>query len=133
MSLEQRADAEMNVDGAATLNDIYAFIRRFCVFPDEHALVATTLWAAHAHMIEHFHTSARLALLSPEPESGKTRVLEVLEPLVPESLLTLSPSPATIFRTLADVQMTLLLDEVDTIFSRKGKDDTNEDLLTSQK
>ncbi len=79
-------------------------------------------------MVEHFHTSPRLAPLSPEPESGKTRVLEILELLTPNSMLILSPSPAAIFRKLAQEQNTLLIDEVDGIFTKRGKDDQNEDL-----
>jgi len=79
-------------------------------------------------MIEHFHTTPRLALLSPEASSGKTRVLEVLDLLTPDSLFTLSASPASIFRTLAKTQVTLLFDEVDAIWNRRGKDDTHEDL-----
>ena len=116
------------IDGAQLLTYTASFIKRFCAFPDEHALVAVTLWAAHAHMVEHFHTTPRLALLSPEAGSGKTRVLEVLDLLVPESMFCLSASPAAIFRTLADRQITLLSDEVDTIFRKRGKDDANEEL-----
>src|SRR5262249_40189985 len=108
--------------------DVHAFIRRFCVFPDEHAAVAVSLWAAHAHMVEHFHTTPRLALLSPEPQSGKTRVLDVLHLLVPQSMFALSASPAAIFRTLSKQPITLLMDECDTVFARRGKDDNNEDL-----
>jgi hypothetical protein len=115
-------------DGAALLLDVRSFLTRFCAFPDSHAAVAVTLWASHAHMVQHFHTSPRLALLSPEPASGKTRVLEVLDLLVPESLFCLNASPATIFRTLALRQITLLADECDAIFTRRGKDDSNEDL-----
>jgi hypothetical protein len=114
--------------GTSVLNCTEAFIRRFCSFPDEHALVAVTLWAAHAHMVEHFHTTPRMALLSPEPGSGKTRVLEVLDLLVPRPMFCLSASPAAIFRTLANDQVTLLFDEVDSIFQKRGKDDGNEDL-----
>ena len=114
--------------GATLLCDVRDFIRRFCALPSEHDLNAIALWAAHAHMIEHFHTTPRLALLSPEPASGKTRVLEVLDLLVPQSMFCLSASPAAIFRTLANDPVTLLVDEVDTIFTRKGKDDSNEDL-----
>jgi len=110
------------------LNDVRHYISRFCVFPDEHCLVAVTLWAAHTHLIEHLHTTPRLAVLSPEPESGKSRVLEVLDLLTPHSMLSVSPSPATIFRTLNQRQITLLMDEVDTIFKTRGKDDTHEDL-----
>src|ERR1022692_4832437 len=100
----------------------------FCVFPDEHCLIAVTLWAAHAHMVTHFHTTPRLAVLSPEASSGKTRVLEVLDLLVPQSLLTLNASPAAIFRTLAKQQITLLFDEVDAVWSKRGQDDTHEEL-----
>jgi hypothetical protein len=113
---------------AQLLSDVRTFIGRFCAFPDEHALVAVTLWAAHAHIVEHFHTTPRLALLSPEVGSGKTRVLEILDLLVPESLLTLNASPAAIFRSLAKRRITLLFDEVDAIWSTRGQSDSHEDL-----
>ncbi len=114
--------------GYELLNELRNFIRRFCVFPDEQALTAVTLWAAHAHMIENFYTTPRLALLSPDPQSGKTRVLEVLDLLVPESMFSLNASPAAIFRCLDQGQITLLFDEVDSIWSGKGRDDNHEDL-----
>jgi len=119
---------EQPVDGDELVNDTRSFIERFCVFPDDHCLTAVTLWAVHAHMVEHFHTTPRLALLSPDPASGKTRVLEVLDLLVPESLFSLSASPAAIFRSLAHEQITLLFDEVDAIWNKRGKDDNHEDL-----
>lgn len=114
--------------GCIVLDDTRAFIRRFCVFPDDATLTAATLWAAHTHMVEHFHVTPRLALLSPEPGSGKTRALEVLDLLVPDSMFSLSASSAAIFRTLEQRQITLLFDEVDAVFRKRGKDDTNEDL-----
>jgi hypothetical protein len=113
---------------AALLNDVRDFIRRFCVFPDEHALTAVTLWAAHAHMIAHFHTSPRLLMSSAEAGSGKTRVLEVLDLLVPEPMLSLNASPATIFRTLLKRQITLLFDEVDVIWNTRATDENRENL-----
>ncbi len=113
---------------AALLDDVRLFLSRFCVFPHEHALIATTLWVAHAHIIEKFHTSPRLMLSSPEAGSGKTRVLEVLNLLVPEPMMSLSASPAAIFRTLSNKQITLLFDEVDAIWNKRGKDDGHEDL-----
>lgn len=114
--------------GAVILDDIRKFIRRFCVFPDAHCLTAVTLWAAHAHIIDRFYTTPRLALVSPEPESGKTRVLEVLNLMVPNPMLAFSASPAAIFRTLAEGTLTLLFDEIDTIWSARGQDDNHEDL-----
>ena len=69
-----RLIGEADDNGAEVLSEVERFIKRFCAFPDDHALVAVTLWAVHAHITKYFHTSPRLALLSPEAGSGKTRV-----------------------------------------------------------
>ncbi|MCH6585259.1 MAG: DUF3631 domain-containing protein [Proteobacteria bacterium] len=116
------------INGAELLDTVHTFIKRFVAFPSPACIDTVTLWAAHAHMVEHLYTTPRLALLSPEPESGKTRVLEILDLLTPRPMLIFSPSVAAIFRKLAQEQITLLFDEVDTIFTKRGKDDQNEDL-----
>ncbi len=128
MSIEEKARALGEIDGAKTLDDVRVFVDRFCAFPDEHCLDAVTLWAAHAHMVEHFDTSPRLAALSAEPASGKTRVLEVLETLTPNPMFVFGASVAALFRSMANEQITLLFDECDCVFSKHGKDDQNEDL-----
>jgi hypothetical protein len=79
-------------------------------------------------MVAHFHTSPRLAALSPEPECGKSRVLELLNLLTPNAMLIISPSVAAIFRKLAQDLVTLLFDEADALFTKRGKDDQHEDL-----
>jgi len=117
------------LDGGELLDDVRAFLCRFVAFPSAAAAVATTLWAAHAHLIQSSDNSPRLALLSPEPGSGKTRTLEVLDLLTPQAMHSLSASPAAIFRTLNVEQPTLLMDEVDAIFNRsRSSDDGSEDL-----
>jgi hypothetical protein len=108
------------------LSELRAYIRRFCAFPDEHCLNAVTVWAAHTHMVEHFHTTPRMALLSPEPASGKTRVLEVLDLLVMNPLLAFNASAPTVYRKLKLEQITLLFDEVDTIWSKHSKSENEE-------
>ena len=115
-------------DGAALLDSVRAFLARFVAFPTDHALTAATLWAAHTHLMSAWENTARLALLSPEPGSGKTRVLEVLELLTPRPMHVLNASPAAIFRTIEKARPTLLLDEVDTVFTKLGKDDDHQDL-----
>ena len=115
-SIAEKIDSmeDVNIDGAEVLNDVRDFIGRFCAFPDQHCLTAVALWAAHAHMVGHFYTTPRLAIVSPEKGSGKTRVLEVLNLLVPDPMMSISASSAPLFRTLAQQQITLLFDEVDT-------------------
>jgi hypothetical protein len=86
--------------------------------------VAHTLWIAHAHLMDAWDSTPRLALLSPEPGSGKTRALEVSEPLVPRAVEAVNMSPAYLFRKVADEdgRPTILFDEIDTIFGPKAKD-----------
>ena len=89
-------------DGAAALDDARAFIARFCALPVEHAYTAVTLWAAHAWALDAFDSTPRLAFLSPEPGSGKTRALEVLTLLVPLPMHAVNATPAALFRSVAD-------------------------------
>ncbi|MGY4925319.1 DUF3631 domain-containing protein [Streptomyces sp. 900105755] len=109
-------------DGAALLNEVEAFHRRFNVFPTEAAYVAVALWDAHAHLIECFETTPRIAFLSPEPGSGKSRALEIVELLTPRPVTTVSASANALYRLVDSAAglPTVLFDEVDTIFGPKA-------------
>ncbi|MFF1743659.1 DUF3631 domain-containing protein [Streptomyces mirabilis] len=118
--------ASPSIDGAAVLNEVEAFHRRFNVFPREAAYVAVTLWDAHAHLIDCFETTPRVAFLSPEPGSGKSRALEIVELLTPRPVATVSASANALYRLVdsAEGLPTVLFDEVDTIFGpRAGADE----------
>lgn len=106
------------VDGAALLSEVEAFHRRFNVFPLEAAYVAVTLWDAHAHLIECFDSTPRIAFLSPEPGSGKSRALEVMETLVPHRLMAANATTNAVVRAVSapEGRPTILFDEVDAIF-----------------
>ena len=66
----------------------------------------------------------RIAFLSPEPNSGKTRALEVSELLVPRPVEAINVTPAYLFRKVgsADGRPTILFDEIDTVFGPKARD-----------
>ncbi|MFE7559066.1 DUF3631 domain-containing protein [Kitasatospora sp. NPDC057500] len=116
-------------DGAALLDDIERHHRRFNVFPSEHAYVAVTLWDAHAHLVDCFGTTPRIAFLSPEPQSGKTRALEIIQTLTPNPMVTNDISASALFRSISGdpgSRPTILFDEVDTVFGPKAAG--NEDL-----
>lgn len=113
--------------GALLLDEVRTFLRRFVAFPSESALVTVTLWVAMTHAAERLYILPRLVIKSAEKGSGKTRLLEVLALLVPRPFFTFSASVAALFRTLASAMHTLLVDELDTIFTKR-KDDGNEDL-----
>ncbi|MEU6481456.1 DUF3631 domain-containing protein [Streptomyces sp. NPDC047017] len=116
------------IDGAALLDEVEAFHRRFNVFPTEAAYVAVALWDAHAHLLDCFDSTPRLAFLSPEPGSGKSRALEIVETLVPQPMTAVNASAAALFRSVSNPngRPTILFDEIDTIFGPKAGD--NEEL-----
>jgi hypothetical protein len=113
------------------LDLVESFLRRFIAYPSEHALVAHVLWIAHAHLIASFETSPRLAFMSAEKESGKTRALEITSLFVPNPRLSFSMSSAALVRLISagadkGVVPTILFDEVDNVFGRVHDEGTFE-------
>jgi hypothetical protein len=115
-------------EGATVLEAVHAFIGRFVAYPSREAHTAHALWIAHAHLMEAWESTPRLAFLSPEPGSGKSRALEITELLVPRPILTVNATPAFVFRRVADEAglPTILADEIDTVFGPKARE--NEEL-----
>lgn len=100
------------------------FLGRFVAYPSEHARLAHALWILHTWRMDDWESTPRIAFLSPEPASGKTRALEVTELLVPNPVEAVNVTPAYLFRKVGDdgTKPTILFDEIDTIFGPKAKD-----------
>jgi hypothetical protein len=111
-------------DAAELLDDVRAFLVRFVAYPSTHALIAHVLWIVHCWFMECWESTPRIAFLSPEPGSGKSRALEVTEPLVPRAVHAVNTTPAYLFRKVSDPDgmPTILYDEIDTVFGPKAKD-----------
>jgi Protein of unknown function (DUF3631) len=110
--------------GSALLDDVEAFLGRYVAYPSEHARVAHALWIVHTHLMHCWDSTPRIAFLSPEPASGKTRGLEVSELLVPRPIEAVNVSAAYLFRKVDDPDgaPTILFDEIDTIFGPKARE-----------
>jgi hypothetical protein len=94
---------------------LITFIRRFVVVTDAQA-VAIVLWVAHTHVIDAFDCTPYLQIWSAIKRAGKTRLLEVLEPLVPRVWFTGRTSAAALVRKVDGEMPTLLLDDSDAAF-----------------
>jgi hypothetical protein len=132
-SAQSNADLDLQVldldarQGERAIEAVYKFLSRFVSYPSEHAHVAHVLWTAHTHLMKVWDSTPRLAFLSAEPASGKTRALEITELLVPNPVATVNVTPAYLFRKVGSEDgATILFDEVDTVFGPKAKD--NEDI-----
>jgi len=110
--------AEVEAIAAADhpLDAIKTFIRRF-VSLSEHQARVTAAWVLHTHTVEAAEATPYLAISSAEKQSGKTKLLEVLELLVANPWLTGRVTAAVLFRKIDGERPTLLLDESDAAFN----------------
>jgi hypothetical protein len=109
---------------AQILDDVHIFLGRFVIYPSKEAHDAHVFWIAHTHVMDAWESTPRIAFLSPEPASGKSRALEVSELLVPNAVEAVNVSPAYLFRKVGAGEglPTVLFDEIDTVFGPKAKE-----------
>ncbi|WP_284226868.1 DUF3631 domain-containing protein [Mycobacterium antarcticum] len=116
-----------DMTGVQVLDAVDAFLARFIAYPSDDARHAHTLWLAHTWRMKEWESTPRLAFMSPEKGSGKTRALEVSEHLVPGGVRVSQASTAYIVaKVSADPTPTLFYDEIDTVYGPRAKG--NEDL-----
>ena len=80
---------------ARVLQDLTRYVRRYVVLSDPQA-VACTIWVAHGHAFAVAEATPYLNVTSAVKQSGKTRLLEVLEPIVPAPRFTGRASAAVL-------------------------------------
>jgi hypothetical protein len=95
------------------------FLEGYLVFRSPAHAKIVALWVAHAHALQAFDVTPYLYVQSPQKRSGKTRLLELIEQLVPRPWRVAEPTAATVFRKIAQDDPTLLLDEADAIWRVK--------------
>ena len=113
---------------APLLDSICAFVQRYIVFQMPGQAWAIALWVAHCWVVEAFDFTPYLHINSPEKQCAKTRVLDCLALLVVKAWRAILPSEPVLFRKVEEDRPTLLLDEVDGIFTSNGKDEKREAL-----
>jgi hypothetical protein len=127
MSIQDELDAialdEDAKQGRRMIEAVHGFLGRFIAYPSDDAHVAHSLWVAHTHLMPVWESTPRIAFLSAEPASGKTRALEITELLVPGPVSAVNVSPVYLFRKVGNEEgATILFDEIDTVFGPKAKD-----------
>ena len=118
----ERAAAEL----AALLDLILAFLCAYIVFPSRDAAIVCALWVAHTWPFRSFDCTPYLHIFSPVKMCGKSRVLECLKLVCRAPWYTIQPTEAVLFRKIQAHCPTLLLDEIDTVFT-KGATDPNKE------
>lgn len=119
MTITEERRAAVPATGAEVLDEARAFRKRFVMDPSPAALDAATVWEQHTHCVGTdgkllFDSTPRLAYLSDEPGSGKSRALEVTGSLSRKPALVADVTgPA--MHTLISQGACLLVDELDLV------------------
>ncbi len=110
------------MEGCAVLDAVDDFLARFIAHPNSHARHAHTLWLAHTWRMDEWESTPRLAFMSPEKGSGKTRALEVSEYLVPSAVRVSQATTGYVLARVSEVPPPVLFyDEIDAVYGRKAK------------
>ncbi len=129
--IRDRSVVPDQVQTAALLSVVCAFVRRYVVLSD-HQATAVALWAAHTHAIDAADCTPYLHITAGTKRAGKTRLIEVLETLVRHPWRTDRVSSAVLVRKIDAEHPTLLLDETDaTLGTRSEYGETLRGLLNS--
>ena len=112
-------------DGADLLDRCLLLVNRFVRLPSENAAFAVVLWAAHTHLMDAWETTPRLAFLSAEPGSGKSRAMAITALLCPLALEAANATTASLVRAMDDPagRPVACIDEIDTKYGPKAKGD----------
>ena len=103
------------------LEAVEAFLRRYVVFQYPEQAKVCALWSIHTWAFNAFDYTPYLSVFAVEKRSGKSRLLEVLSLLVCNARLTSGSSSAALIRSVdEDNPTTILLDEVDAVYSKKN-------------
>ncbi len=111
-----------------TLEDVKGFLCRYVVFSSEAQANAIALWIVHTWVTKAFDYTPYLYISSPVKRCGKSRVFDCLKLLCANPWLVVSVTEAVLFRKIEKNAPTLLLDEVDAIFTPKNGEDGKEAL-----
>jgi hypothetical protein len=114
-------DQQLPVDGPTLLHDVSQFIGRylFCSQQQRHLLA---LWALHTWCFSAADLTPYLAILSPQPQAGKTLCLQILSLLTQNASLTSTLSlPALFGRMRLGPPSTILLDDAQTILGNGSR------------
>ena len=114
---------------AHPLDEVESLLRKTVILKSDSHFFALALWIAYCHAIFEFDFSPRLGIWSPEKRCGKSLLLEIIQHLTPNSIMTSSITAPALYRMREkDESLVFLIDESDTVFGRNGNKERAEAL-----
>lgn len=107
----------MSTHEPTIIDRIHALVTRYVAFAEPEQADVIALFVLHTYAFDYARTTPYLYVTSAEKQSGKTRTLEVLEQICRTATRADNLTSAVMFRLIESRRPTLMVDEVDTIFS----------------
>ncbi len=107
----------MMEEGERIFDSAVNFIKRFVQFAHEDHARVLAAWCFHTHAMEVAHSTPYIYITSAKMRSGKSTLLEVVETLAHNAERTVSITPAAMLYLMNEGNTTLMIDEIDTIYS----------------
>lgn len=106
-------------DQTTVLEDVQNYISEFVAFSDEASPLVLSAYVLHTWAFETARRTPYLYIHSPEPQSGKSTLLEVLDSVVCNGIRAAGLTAPVLFRLIgqSEVAPTVMIDEVDTLWS----------------
>lgn len=108
---------------ASLIEEVETFLTDYIVLPPYTPTIIAA-WVLAAWLLSAWDRFPHLSIYSPEKRCGKTRLLEVLKLIVPNSLSTSSISPAALYRVIGAStkrRPTIILDEAQSLSRAKSE------------
>lgn len=150
LCMETTAQQSTAAKPSTVLDEIVDFMERFMVFSDPNHAPILALWVAHTYAFDAAYATPYLYVTSPEKQSGKTLLIDILSNLARNPVIAGSVSASSLYRIIEggmpgegsegdddDLivrgKPTLFIDEVDTIFTGSANEDLRGVLNTGYK
>lgn len=99
------------------LGKIEEFVTTYVAFPSPDHAPVLAAWVLHTHAFDAAYATPYIYVHSAEMQSGKTRVIDVMESIARNSSRMIQTSTAGLYRQIEAERPTLMIDEVDAIYS----------------
>jgi len=101
-----------SVNGEELFNEISSFISAYIIL-SEGEVETITLFLFSSYFMDSYDLFPYLHITSPSKGCGKTKLLEIVECLLPCGYIVVNPSIAALFRAVDKFQVALCFDEID--------------------
>lgn len=113
----------MTENEADIITRVRSFLTRFIAFPNDEFADILAVWIVHTWAFDAFRVTPYIYLNSAERGSGKTLTLELLNELCRNATMAADISAASLYRFIEAARPTMLVDEVDAIWSGAKNED----------